>query len=149
MVTFTDQKNAVQNEVIYLAQSGSYLVCSVLAIVHQVIYLQTNGAPPVTPLIRTFNCPGFKAKPVTATAITKEIRASVQILGPDLGFLESNVSVRCLHMACTTAFLLANIDANIIQLIVHWWSDEMLRYLHAQAAMLMSDYSRQMLNAGC
>lgn len=147
-LTFTDQKNGVRNEVIGLGQSGSSILCPVSAIVRRVIYLRINGAPPGTPLARTFDCTAFKAKPVTAAIITKTIRTSVKILGPDLGFLESDVSARCLRAAGANALLLANVDTDIIRLIGRWRSDEMLRYLHVQAAPLMSDYSRRMLNAG-
>ena len=43
---------------------------------------------------------------------------------------------------------MAKIDPDIIRLIGRWRSDEMLRYLHVQAAPLMSDYARKMLHAG-
>ena len=102
-------------------------------------YLRANGELPGTPLARTFNFPDFKAKLITAMAITKKIRASVKILGPALGFPKSDVSARCLCAAGVNAFLLVNVDTNIIQLIGRWWSDEMLHYLHIQAAPLISN----------
>ena len=36
----------------------------------------------------------------------------------------------------------------IIRLIGRWKSDEMLRYLHVQAAPLMADYAKRMLQGG-
>ena len=82
-------------------------------------------------------------------AITKEILAGVKTLGPDLGFIKSDVSARCLHAARANALLLANVDTDIVRLIDHWLSNKMLRYIHIQAALLMPDYSHQILNAGC
>ena len=69
-LTSNGQKNAIRNGVIGLGQSGSHLLCPVLVIIHQVISLSTNGEPPGNPLGRTLDCPGFKAKLVTAVAIT-------------------------------------------------------------------------------
>eukprot|EP00956_Cyclotella_meneghiniana_P040450 scaffold195779_cov33-Cyclotella_meneghiniana.AAC.1 len=39
------------------------------------------------------------------------------------------------------------VDSDVIRLIGRWRSDEMLRYLHVQAAPLMQDYSRRMLRS--
>ncbi|EJK61127.1 hypothetical protein THAOC_18433 [Thalassiosira oceanica] len=48
----------------------------------------------------------------------------------------------------SNALLLANVDTNVIRLIGRWRSDEMLRYLHVQAAPLMQDYARRMVAGG-
>ena len=143
-LTFTNQKNGVRGEVIGLARSGDPYVCPVQAIIRRVLYLQTHAAAIDTPLARVINT----TTKVTAAALTKCIRDSVAYLGPQLGFLPSDVSARCLRAAGATALLLAKVDPDVIRLIGRWRSDEMLRYLHVQAYPLMRDYARQMLTAG-
>ena len=143
-LTFTDQKNCVRNEVIGLARSGDSYLCPVKAIARRVLYLRAHNAPPNTPLARVFN----SSSRVTSAQITTTIKQAVCDLGTDLGFLPSDVSARCLRAAGATALLLGKVDSDVIRLIGRWRSDEMLRYLHIQAAPLMSDYSRIMLHAG-
>ena len=143
-LTFTNQKNGVRGEVIGLACSGDPYLCPVKAIIRRILYLRSHAAPPNTPLARVFNT----SSKVTAAALTTCIRESVTHLGPSLGFLPQDVSARCLRAAGATALLLARVDPDVIRLIGRWRSDEMLRYLHVQAAPLMREYSRQMLLAG-
>ncbi|KAL7523299.1 hypothetical protein ACHAWF_000463, partial [Thalassiosira exigua] len=69
-------------------------------------------------------------------------------LETDLGLLPSYVLARCLRVAGATALLIGKVDLDVIRLVGCWHSDEMLRYLHVQAAPLMSDYARRMLHAG-
>ncbi len=69
-------------------------------------------------------------------------------LGPELGFLSSEVSARCLRAAGATALLNSKVDGDLIKLLGRWHSDAMLRYLHLQAAPLMKDFSRRMLSGG-
>ena len=61
------------------------------------------------------------------------------LLGPELGFLPSDISARCLCESGAMALLLGQIDTDIIGLVGRLRSDEMLRYLHLQAALLMKD----------
>jgi hypothetical protein len=143
-LTFTSQKNGVCGEVIGLACSGDPYLCPVQAIIRRVLYLQSHSAPPSTPLASVFNTPDK----VTATFLTVRICEAVTSLGPDLGFLPSEVSARCLRAAGATALLLAQVDPDVIRLIGRWRSDKMLCYLHVQAYPLMRDYSRRMLSAG-
>ncbi|KAL7547774.1 hypothetical protein ACHAWF_012154, partial [Thalassiosira exigua] len=93
---------------------------------------------------RVFNSPTS----VTPSKITSLLRQAVCDLGTDLGFLPSDVSARCLRAAGATALLIGKVDPDVIRLVGRWRSDEMLRYLHVQAAPLMSDYARRMLHAG-
>jgi hypothetical protein len=130
--------------VIELACSGDPFLCPVKAIVRRVIYLRSHNATPDTPLSRLFDTTAR----VTAAVITTTIRDSVGFLGPELGFLPSDVAARCLRAAGATALLLARVDPDVIRLIGRWRSDEMLRYLHVQAYSLMKDYSRLMLSSG-
>ena len=143
-LTFTNQKNGVRGEVIGLARSGDPYVCPVQAIIRRVLYLRQHSAPNNTPIARVFSTTAT----VTADAITRCIRDAVTYIGPDLGFLPSDVSARCLRAAGATALLLAKVDPDVIRLIGRWRSDEMLRYLHVQAYPLMRNYAQQMLSAG-
>ena len=143
-LAFTTQKNGVRSEVIGLARSGDPYLCPVLSIIRRVLYLRRHSAPSNTPLARVFG----GTSTVTAAAITTCIRDAVTHLGPQLGFLPSDVSARCLRAAGATALLLANVDPDVIRLIGRWRSDEMLRYLHVQAYPLMKHYAQKMLSAG-
>eukprot|EP00804_Cyclotella_cryptica_P015306 CCRYP_005414-RA/>CCRYP_005414-RA protein AED:0.57 eAED:0.10 QI:0/0/0/1/0/0/2/0/539 len=143
-LTFTDQKNGVRGEVIGLGCSGDPYLCPVKAIIRRVLYLRLHSAPPDVPLARLFNSNSH----ITASVITSTLRDAVTLLGPELGFLPSDISARCLCASGAMAFLLGQVDTDIIWLIGRWRSDEMLRYLHVQAAPLMQDYARKMLMAG-
>ena len=46
------------------------------------------------------------------------------------------------------ALLCGHVDANIIQLVGRWRSDEMLRYLHLQAYPLMMHLAPSMVRGG-
>jgi hypothetical protein len=46
------------------------------------------------------------------------------------------------------ALLCAHVDMDTIRLIGRWRSDEMLRYLHVQAAPLMRGFAARMLAGG-
>jgi hypothetical protein len=88
-LTFTDQKNGVRGEVIGHARSGDQFLCPVQAIVHRVIYLTSNNAPPNTPLSRVYNT----NLRVTAKLITQTLRDSIDYLGAtNIGFLKKEVS---------------------------------------------------------
>jgi hypothetical protein len=143
-LTFTNQKNGVRGEVIGLARSGDPYLCPVLSIIRRVLYLRQHSAPSDTPLARVVGA----SSTVSAAAITTCLRDSVAYLGPQLGFLPSDISARCLRAAGATALLLANVDPDVIRLIGRWRSDEMLRYLHVQAYPLMKHYAQKMLTAG-
>jgi len=143
-LTFTEQKNGIHGEVIGLARSGDPYTCPVLAIIRRITHLRSNNAPPNTPLARVFHKHNTK---VTPTLIRDTLRDAVQYLGTDLGFLPQDVSARSLRAAGATALLVARVDTDIIRLLGRWRSDEMLRYLHLQAAPIMADYSRRMLHA--
>lgn len=58
------------------------------------------------------------------------------------------MSARCLRAAGANALLCAQVDPDIIRLLGRWRSDEMLRYLHLQAAPIMSDFAPRMLQGG-
>jgi hypothetical protein len=86
-LTFTSQKNGVCGKVIGLACSGNPYLCPVQAIICRVLYLRLHMAPPTTPLAQVFHIPNK----VTTSYLTSCIFESVTALGPDLGFLPSEV----------------------------------------------------------
>ena len=135
-LTFDRQKNGVRGEVIGLGISGDSLLCPVRALGRRIIHLRSQNAPLTTPLAMVYH--QNKWKKITSASITSNLRDTVRFLGHDLGFLPADVSARCLRAAGANALLLAKIDPDVIRLIGRWRSDEMLRYLHVQAAPLMS-----------
>lgn len=142
-VTFTWQKNGVRGEVIGLARSGDPYLCPVLAIIRRILYLRSKNFSKSVPLARIEGRTKVTAKQVTAT-----LRDTVAFFGGALGFTKDDVSARSLRAAGANALLFANVDTDVIRLIGRWKSDEMLRYLHVQAAPLMADYSKKMITAG-
>ena len=144
-LTFTTQKNGVENEVIRQGRSGDPFLCPVLAIVRRVRHLRERNAMPHTPLGRVFTPAGTES--VTPTLITKTLRDAVKFIGIDLGFLPEEVSARSLRAAGAMALLIAKVDPDIIRLLGRWRSDEMLRYLHLSAEPLMRDFAKRMLHA--
>jgi hypothetical protein len=145
-LTFTTQKNGVRGEVIGLGLSGDAYLCCVRACARRVIHLRTHNASATTPLATAYS--NGNTHKIQPKHITKALKDCVTFLGADLGFLATDVTARCLRAAGANALLLAKVDTDIIRLIGRWRSDEMLRYLHVQAAPLMSDYARRMLQAG-
>jgi hypothetical protein len=145
-LTFTTQKNGVENEVIKLGKSGDPYLCPVLALARRVIHLRNNNAPGHTPLARVFLSNG-RTTSITPKLITSSLRTAVEYIGLDLGFLPNEVSARSLRAGGATALLVGKVDPDIIQLIGRWRSDEMLRYLHLSAEPVMKDFARKMLQA--
>jgi hypothetical protein len=145
-LTFTTQKNGVCGEVIGHACSGDLYLCHVLALIRRVTHLQQNHALADTPLATGFQ--DLIPVAILPSHITETLRAAVQLLGPRLGFLPSDVSARCLRAAGATALLCADVASCHIELLGRWHSDQMLRYLHLQAKSLMKDFSRKMLQGG-
>ena len=145
-LTFRDQKNGVRGEVIGLSHSGDPLLSPPRILARRIVHLRRHAAAPTTPLARAYTPRG--PHPVTPALITETLRHAVTFLGPSLGFLPCDISARCLRAAGANALLCANVDSDIIRLLGRWRSDEMLRYLHLQAAPIMNDFSRLMLAGG-
>jgi hypothetical protein len=146
-LTFTTQKNGVENEVIRHFLSGDPYICAVKAIKRRVCHLRSHNAPKSTPLSRVYTGIGSRTQSVTPALITKTLRDTVTYLGADLGFLASEVSARSLRAAGAMALLVAKVDTNIIQILGRWRSDEMFRYLHLTAEPIMKQFASKMLNA--
>ena len=145
-LTFRDQKNSVKGEVIGLGHSGDPLLSPPRILARRIIHLRNNGAELTTPLCRCHDPTGWTH--IKPKHITDALQDAVRFLGPSLGFLPTDVTARCLRAAGANALLCSNVDTDIIRLLGRWRSDEMLRYLHLQAAPLMSDFSRRMLSGG-
>ena len=146
-LTFTTQKNGVENEVIRHFLSGDPYICAVKAVIRRVCHLRSNNAPATTPLSRVYVANGTRTQSVTPALITRVLRDTVTYLGTDLGFLPAEVSARSLRAAGAMALLVAKVDTNIIQILGRWRSDEMFRYLHLTAEPIMKQFASKMLNA--
>jgi hypothetical protein len=129
--------------VIGLGRSGNPFCCPVAATARRIKHLREHLAPPTAPLCTYYRdgSPSY----VTASDITTTLKASVEALGPQLGFLASEVSARSLRAAGAMALLCAHVDTDTIRLLGRWRSDIMLRYLTVQAQPVMRDFSRRML----
>ena len=103
------QKNAgIRGEVIGLGLSGDPVLCPVLTLVRIIISLRHANASPLTPLSSVFLNSSWK--PVTPNMISTAIKQAVTLVGPSLGFLESDVSARCLRAAGANALFNARVD---------------------------------------
>ena len=143
---FTTQKNGVCGEVIGLGRSGSLLLCPVHALAQRVIHLRSHNAPPGSPLGKYFfqgDWHDLKPKDITT-----DLHHAVSILGSSIGLVPSDVSARSLCATGAMALLCADIDHDRIKLVGRWRSDEMIRYLHVQAAPVMSKFSKAMITTG-
>jgi hypothetical protein len=145
-LTFTLQKNGVQGEVVGLGLSGDPLLCPVKAMIRIITQLRRSNASPNT-LLASVKV-NRRWHPVTPSMVTKSIKQAVRFLGPTLGFLDTDVSARCLRAAGANALLAARVDPEVISLIGRWRSDEMLRYLSVQNSTIMKEFSKKMLNNG-
>ena len=103
--------------------------------------------PPMTPLNAVPVGP-TSFRYISASDLTSRIRAALR-LHPDPAYTSSDVSVRSTRTGGgATALLCAGIDGDRIRLIGRWRSDEMYRYLHVQAAPVMTGLSAAMLCGG-
>lgn len=146
-LTFTTQKNGVENEVIKQGLSGDPYVCCVRAIKRRVCHLRSHDAPLSSPLGRVYTRDGRRPTGVTPALITTTLRGAVRILGPGLGFVASDVSARSLRAAGAMALLVSGVDTDIISMLGRWRSDEMFRYLHLTAEPIMRKFAAKMLQA--
>ena len=139
-------KNGVRGEVIGLGRSGSATLCPVHVTVCRIVHLRQHNAPPATPLSHFYH--RGKWNHVRPADITLLLRNAVAVLGPSVGFNKEDISARSLRAAGAMALLCANIDHDRIKLVGRWRSDEMLRYLHVQAAPVMKHFAKAMITDG-
>jgi hypothetical protein len=146
---FNNQKNGVKGEIIGHGPSGDGFICPVDAVRARVWHLRAHNAPPDTPMCAYYQQANGTIKFVTSHDITTTLWAVVSQLGPAvLGFLSNDVSTRSLRAAGAMALFCAHVDMDTIRLIGRWRSNEMLRYLHVQAAPLMQGFASRMLAGG-
>mgnify|MGYP003331641346 CR=1 FL=1 len=145
-LTFTNQKNGVQGEVIHHGPSGSLLACPVRAVARQVIHLRAQTADLSTALGSYFH--HHRCHPVRAADIMDTLCTATRQIGNQLGLSPNNVSVRSMRTGGAMALLNSNVDSTLIKLLGRWRSDEMMRYLHLQAQPVMNQFAQRMLVGG-
>ena len=146
-LTFTNQKNGVRNETIGHGRSGHPHLCPVHCLALRVLALrQCPHVSLDTPLNTVFD--GTRPpRYILASDLTRRIRTAL-LLHPDPGYTAADVSVRSTRAGGAMALLCAGIDGDRIRLIGRWRSDEMYRYLHVQAAPVMTGLAAAMLRGG-
>jgi hypothetical protein len=132
---FSTQKNGTRGEIIGHARSGALHACPVTCIIRLILHARQNNAPPTLPLcaIKVNNTWQL----VTSPQITGGLRLQVAIHGFQFGLVPADISAKSLRASGAMALLLGGIDADRIKLVGRWKTDEMLRYLHAQAEPVM------------
>ncbi len=85
---------------------------------------------------------------ITTALLTARLRLAINAIGTSWGLHPLDVSVQSLRSSGTMALLCAEVDPDIIHLIGHWWSDEMLHYLNVQAFPLLRNLAPTMLQNG-
>ena len=64
------------------------------------------------------------------------------------GLQAKEISARSLRAGGAMALLCGNVDSDIIKLLGRWHSDQMMRYLHAQALPITQRFAELMYNHG-
>ena len=146
-LVYTNQKNTVRGQSISHGTSGHSIACPVQALTRRIQHLRTHAAPATTPLYRFYN-PGGTFRDIQPADVTTALRRAAATLLPILGIDPASISARSLRPGGATAMLCARIDRDITRLLGRWQSDEMLKYLHAQAAPAMRTYANQMVANG-
>lgn len=147
ILVFTTQKNSVRGEKIGHACSGHPFFCPVRAIARRVQHLRQHGAPTDSPLHRHYSAQG-RATPLSTRAVAAFLKRFVATHGRDYGLRPNDIEARSLRASGAMALLCARVDPDVIRLVGRWRSDAMLRYLHVQAAPVMSPLAGQMFQGG-
>ncbi len=106
-------------------------------------HLRTHNASPETPLYAYWNTSEWAS--IVSRDLTTALRTAATAMGP----LEaSSISARSLRSAGAMALFCAGMDKMTIQLLGRWKSDELLRYLHAQAFPVTAHCAQLMLQHG-
>jgi hypothetical protein len=139
---FDRQKNGVRGELITLSRSGHSTLCPVVAAISRVQHLKQHNPTPDTPLYSYWHVSWHT---IISKDLTYALRTAVTSLGP----AEANsISARSLRSAGAMALYCAGRDKTTIQLLGRWKSDELLRYLHAQAFPVTARCAQLMLQHG-
>jgi hypothetical protein len=146
-LTYTTQKNGVRGEKIMHGRSNHPYACPVLAILRRVLHLRLRHAQPTTPLHQFYD-PLGNPQQVYARHITEAVRRAATSSHVTFGLDPTKLSARSLRAGGAMALLCSKVDTDIIKLVGRWRSDEMLRYLHAQAYPLMRSLATGMVHHG-
>ena len=146
-LTFTNQKNGVRNETIGHGRSGHPTLCPVHCLALRVIALRQGPVPDLDTPLNAAPVANRSVRYILAADLTNRIRAAL-VLHPHPGYTSADVSVRSARAGGAMALLCGGIDGDRIRLIGRWRSDEMYRYLHVQAAPVMTGLSAAMLRGG-
>jgi len=142
LLTYSEQKNAVKGETIGHGRTRDPYLGPVKALARRVEHLRRHNCPPETPLHTVLV--GSRVRHVRSSDITAALRRSAAVLLPLTGIHPQEISARGLRSGGAMGLLCARIDSDIIRLVGRWRSDEMFRYLHAQAYPLMHTFAQQM-----
>jgi hypothetical protein len=140
---FDKQKNGVRGELISLSRSGHQTICPVAAVLNRVRHLRRYNAPPTTPLYSFWN--GSEWKHVLSHDLTIPLRTAASTREPEDAH---SISARSLRSSGAMALFCAGMDKTTIQLLGRWRSEELLRYLHAQAFPATAQCAQLMLRHG-
>ena len=129
---FTTQKNVLRGGKVRHKASGESLLWPNVDLLKLVLRLRTHGVPPSTPLSCVMTPIGWWKiyKPHHDLEDSQEL---YRFLRPNLVFEAKDVSARSLRANGSMTLLYLDVDSNISNMIGHWSSNKMLRYLHIQA----------------
>lgn len=143
---FDTQNNGVREEVIGLGRSGDPGFCPVVALVRRLQHLHSNGTSLTTPLYVYYH--EAHQFVINTTHLTNHLRSTVASFGTTFGLQPNDISVCSLWSSSAMALLCVNVDTDRIHLLGRWRSDEMLRYLHVQAVLVVAPIASPMLRHG-
>lgn len=146
-LTFDTQKNGVRGEVIGQSRSGHATLCPVAAMLRHLRHYRQHHSPLATPLASYYNVHG-RLRPLHSRDIAAALKASAATHGAAHGLHPTDIHARSLRAGGAMALLCAHIDSDRIRLLGCWRSDEMFRYLTAQARPLSLNTARAMLTQG-
>lgn len=136
---FTEQKNGITGETIWLTRAPSHYRCPVGCLIRRVTHLRQHGCTGTTPIFVYFDSTGKRHR-VTALSMTTSLRFFAQAC-----HLEVDVTVGALRCTGASALLNAGVPKELIQLVGRWRSDEVFRYLHTQSTTLMEPFATAMI----
>lgn len=139
-LNFTQQKNGIKGEVVWLTATGEPDVCPVRSVARRVDHLRRRHASNNTPLYCFYDAGGTQRR-VTDRDITRHLRFFAQCANETV-----DVTAGALRCTGASALLNAQVPKELIQLLGRWRSDEVFRYLHTQSTTLMQPFSRAMVS---
>mmetsp|Transcript_21700 Transcript_21700/g.44755 ORF Transcript_21700/g.44755 Transcript_21700/m.44755 type:complete len:195 (-) Transcript_21700:436-1020(-) len=145
-LTFTNQKNAVPGETIGVGRTGHPVACPIPALARRLHYLREHNAPADLPLCA--HLINGRWHVITASQVTKILRAAVALYGAPFGLLPHQVSAKSLRSSGALAMLCGGVDTARGRMQGRWLSDVMFHYLSVHQAPLCADIGRRMVRGG-